>query len=479
LIATASCVPDPPAADGYGLRARLGDGEITLEWRQPGSTPVAVYEVQSLSSTGQWQPLMTTPSTTATVTEVVNRTRYRFRVRSAATGSSAAGTWSSVVDAVYVDLLLPTVRIDTEGDAPILDRENYVRGTMSLDPNGSGYAAYTGTLGIRGRGNSTWALPKKPYRMKLDSASPMMGIAAERDWVLLANYVDKSQLRTFAAGEISRATDLAYTPTFRHVEVVLNGEYLGVYQLTQHVEVGPDRVDVTRMSSSDIAGEAVTGGYLMEVDARLEENDEPGFRTGKSVPVVVKDPDPMTAEQRSYIRNHVQAFENSLFAPNFTDPVNGYRRYLDIDAFADHYLVQELAKNQDTFYSSTYFTKQRGDDRLRFGPMWDFDRSMGTTRTVEDLGPEGWRARTRGAWSTRLFQDPLFVDRVEQRWEQFLPSFATLPDRIESLGAELRPAIANDEARWDYSLAGTDTPEYLGDWLRTRITWIDQEFDTP
>ena len=153
---------------------------------------------------------------------------------------------------------------------------------------------------------------------------------------------------------------------------------------------------------------------------------------------MIKDPE-TTPQQWAYITNYVQAFETALFSPNFTDPVNGYRRYLDVDSFIDHYLVQEITKNQDVFWSSTFFTKERGDDLLRFGPVWDFDRSMGSLKGVVDLGPEGFRARGRGPWSSRIFQDPTFVAQVAERWQELRPTFATLPDLIMAKGAELRP----------------------------------------
>lgn len=478
LIASlaAACTP-PDDPDPYGLRPSVQDGHVLLEWTAPGATPPG-YEVQWRTDTVDWTSLGTTPGTSTTFDDVVARTRYTFRVR-----ATDSDTWSRAVPIWYVELVLPVLRIDTVGDAPILDRENYVPGTVTLEPNGSGFAPYTGTMGIRGRGNSTWTYDKKPYKLKLDTKSELMGLGAERDWALLANAVDESQLRTFAAMQASEMTDLPYTPAVRYIEILLNGQYQGVYLLTEHQEPGPDRVDITEMEDTDNAGVEVTGGYRLEIDGRLEENQEPGWRTAKNVPVVVKDPDPTTPEQWAYITTYVQAFENALFSANFADPVNGYRRYLDVDSFIDHYLVQELTKNQDVFWSSTFFTKERGDDLLRFGPVWDFDRSMGSLKGVVDLGPEGFRARGRGPWSSRIFQDPTFVAQVAQRWQELRPVFATIPDQLLAKGAELRPAIDNDLPVWNYpvnpGLDTTDTPEFLADWLVDRMAWLDTQYPPP
>lgn len=467
----AACGPPEPPKDVYGLRASLGDGAILLEWSAPPGTSGATYEVQYGAGAG-WTHLVTTSDTSATFSDVQDRADYWFRVR------TVQGSWGPAVRAYYVEPVLPVVRIETDGGAPIVDRSNYVRGSISIDPNGTAYDAYSGSMGIRGRGNSTWAYPKKPYRVKLDTKSPIMGIAAERDWVLLANYVDRSQLRTVAAMEASRATDLPYTPTLRHVEVILNGRYEGVYVLTQHNEVGPDRVDITEMSPSDIAGEALTGGYRLEIDARLEENAEPGFRTGRNVPVVIKDPDPAAPQQRAYIRNLVQAFEDALFSPAFRDPDTGWRAYADERSFVDHYLVHELTRNQDYFFSSTFFTKERGEDRFRFGPVWDFDNSMGTVRGAGTSPPEGWYARSRPRpWINRIFQDETLRQEIATRWEELKPSFEEIATLLEDLGDDLEDAVLNDAARWGYEPHETDEPEFLADWLTTRIAWIDEQLE--
>ncbi len=470
----ASCVPpdDPNAPNPAGLTTTLGAGAIDLEWAPSLGGTSFGYEVQFASATTPWTTFAHTDEPWVSFTDVTPRTRYSFRVRDGAAPGAAATGWSPQVNAVYVEPELPVLRIETEGRAPVLDRENYVRATMTLDPNGSGVAPYTGTLDIRGRGNTTWLAPKKPYRLRLDTKSALMGIASNRHWALLANYNDKSQLRTYAASEVSQATDLDFTPSYRHVEVILNGRYDGVYQLTEHIRTGSDRVDIEEMGPEDNSGVELTGGYLMEVDERLEQNFEPGFRTQHRVPVVVKEPDPMTPEQRAYITAHVAAFETALFSPSFADPVTGYRRYLDEQAFADHYLVHEIARNQDTFFSSTFFTKERGDDRLVFGPMWDFDLSMGVPGAPRTLEPTGWAHRNASPWVARIFADPGFTTTLEQRWAALAPQIADLPDRIEALGDSLQPAIGNDEARWGYTLDSQDTPQYVADWLRIRLDWM-------
>ena len=467
--------PQEPAAPGPAATARLADDALVVGW-SPIDGHNGMYEVQASTSTG-WVTFEQTALTSASYSDVQNRRTYSFRVRAAATGSTPPTDWGPVTSALYVDLVLPVMWIDT-GGAPIADKENYVPGSVQLDPNGSGYSPYSGTMGIRGRGNSTWTYPKKPYRLKLDTRSELMGMASERDWVLLANYIERSHLRTAVAMEASAATDLEYTPTTRHVEVVLNGRYDGVYVLTQHNEVGPDRIDIDSMGPGDVAGDAVTGGYLLELDFHLGESDEPGFRTAANVPIVVKDPDPMAAQQLTYIRSRVQAFENALLGAAFTNPSTGYRAYLDVETFIDHYLVQELTRNQDAFHSSTFFTKQRGDALFRFGPVWDFDRSIGTNGGAPTPAT-GWWVRTGGTpqhpWVPRLFEDPMFVQQVVQRWDELKPAFLQVVSGIPARGAALQPAVDNDAARWNYPIVHGDRPEFLVAWLQQRIAWMDAQ----
>lgn len=474
----AACAPDEPPPDPYGLRTTLTDGGIVLEWHAPEGSAADSYDLRWSTTGLTWTDLPRTSATTATFEGVADRTMYMFQVRSAATPSDSPGEWSPPAESLYVDLHLPVVRIETAGRVPILDKTTKIGATMRLEPNGSTYAPFEGTIEIRGRGNSTWNLPKKPYRVDLDVDSELMGMPSHDKWVLLANAFDRSQLHNWTAARVSEAAGLPYTPRSRHVELVLNGQYVGVYQLGEDPDrIDPNRVAITKMKKGDIAGTALTGGYLLEIDQRLEENAEPGFRTTHGVPVVVKEPDPAAPEQAAYIHQRVQAFEDALFSPDFADPETGYRAYLDVPNFIDHYLVQEVMRNEDAFWSSTFFTKDRGDDRFRFGPVWDFDLSLG--RTIISgftKPPEGFHVRGRMPWTTRIFEDPAFVAQVSQRWDQLRPLFAGIATQLEPYGTQLRPAIGNDEVRWDYTVEPFDQPQGVADFLNARIAWLDAQY---
>ncbi len=460
-----------------GIRAALtGDG-FELTWNASPGGSTHGYRLEYTEGDSDWQPLAEPSTNSYTFTGATPQTWYRFRVRTGFSPGATPTSFTGSIRRAFVEPVLPIVRIDTANFEPIVIKTKYLDATMEIDPNGTAFDAYQGDLRIKGRGNSTWQQPKKPYRLKLDDKSPIMGMASDKDWILLANHMDKSQVRTYAAEQISKSTDLAWTPTYRYVEVILNGEYLGVYQLTEKIEPETDRVDITEMEPEDISGEAVTGGYLLEIDDRLEENNEPGWRTPRNEPIVVKEPDPMEPEQRSYIRGFVNGFENLLFSDDYADPSTGYASLLDVEAFIDHWILQEVTRNGDSFWSSTFFTKERGEDKLVFGPMWDFDRSMGSPVTVREQPPEGWYAREHGHWVVRLFTDPAFVDQVHQRWDELAPSLQGLPAELEALAYALRPSVENDMVRWEYDIGPNDTPEFIRNWLEIRMTWMTAAFD--
>ena len=243
-------------------------------------------------------------------------------------------------------------------------------GTVTLD-------GVTRVTEVRGRGNSTWGWAKKPYKLKLEDDAALVGSREYDEWVLLAGYADRSSLRTAAAFAIAAQTRLQWTPRFRFVEVVLNGQSQGLYMLTEQVEQGKGRVDLP------------DDGYLLEINQRYLRDDEPGFRTRRGTPVAFKDPDEITKQQRREVRRAVSRFEKVLYGPDFADPETGYAAYVNVRKLIDWYLVEELFANQDSnFQSSVHFSWVPGK-RFVFGPVWDFDLSAGS-RWKASSQPDSW-----------------------------------------------------------------------------------------
>lgn len=381
---------------------------------------------------------------------------------------------------------LPVVTVDTENAAPVVSKDTYLNATVTI--TGPGAVAARPTR-IRGRGNTTWEQPKKPYRLNLGTAASLVpGLPADRDWVLLANYVDPSMLRTLIAMDLGvAATPMPWTPRFRYVQLVLNGAWLGVYQLGEHVKTASNRVAITTAAAGDTTGLAVTGGYTLEIDVRGYDAGDPGFITPQGVKVVYDSPGGSVPEQAAYISGHVQAFENTLYSASWLDPTTGYARYVDMQSWASWYLINELSMNQDSwFYSSCKFYKVRDTadamGKLYFGPLWDFDLSMGRqSGNAAQRPPTGWHTRTGAKWFNRMLDDPAFRTVVQQRWTPIKARLAaTTPSLIDAAAASIYYSQGRDQRAWtNPAVTGRDDPAAIKAWLTARAAWLDANLPTP
>jgi hypothetical protein len=327
---------------------------------------------------------------------------------------SSSGHLRAMVVKVIVFTGLPVVTVTTDGGAPVLNREDYVNATVDIyGGKDRPEHNFTATTQIRGRGNSTWSNPKKPYRLKLTTSASVFGFPADRDWTLLANYWDQALTRNALAFEVSRLLNRAYTPRCTPVEFVLNGAHLGSYQLCEQMESATNRIPAA-------------GGWLLEIDdlPRVDPADQ-YFRSPRldawsleSDPNpsvwVFKQPSAPTVTQRADVERDILAVEESIYGAGFADPDTGYAKFLDVDALISWYLTQELLKNNDAaFFKSVYLYRVPGG-RVTLGPVWDFDLAAGNYPF--DGGPTGWKIRN-SAWIDRLFDDRAFIDRLKTRWQ--------------------------------------------------------------
>lgn len=383
--------------------------------------------------------------------------------------------------------VLPVLRIDTAASAPIVSKDDYVTCTYTFDDQ----VVIAGR--VRGRGNTTWGNPKKPYKVKLDTATSLLGLPASKDFALLANYFDTSGVRNAVYFNVGARSDgLDYTPQGRFVELVVNGEYYGVYQLSQTVELAADRVNATAANAD--TGLGLTGAYLMEIDTRYVTAGDPGFTTTRGVMIAYDTPDGENATRAAYIADWVQDFEDALFASTWLDPTTGYAKYIDRDSFIDWYLCNELLKNADSkFFSSCKLYKTRDTatvpGTLHMGPLWDADLSMGLV--FADLGgsnasnaPTGWWTKT-AVWFNRLLTDPAFIAALKVRWAALSAAVKSPTDGIapfiDARMRELAQARGRDQTVWTGSspyqvgkLWRTEAAT-LKSWIATRIAWLDTE----
>lgn len=376
---------------------------------------------------------------------------------------------------------LPVVRVDTAGEAPIVSKDDYVAGTFTVapGPGGAPTDAYTGATEIKGRGNSTWTQPKKPYRVKLGKAAALLGLPSSKHWVLLANFLDKSAVRNAVAFEFGTKTSLAWTPKSRFVELVLNGKYVGLYQLVEQIRIDKSRINIDALAETDIVGDALTGGYHIERDARWSAAEEAGFVSTKAQqPFALKDPEVPAPEQLAYIKGYVDQTEASIFGAGFKDPATGYAAYLDVPSFIDWFLVHEFLRVNDAWYSSTNMYKPRLG-KLYAGPLWDFDYSMGSPSPSYSMPPTGAWVPTRSIWFKRLLEDPVFKAAVGARWAQLRPAATALPAYLESQRQLTAAAAANDLKVWGGKVLQADEAARVKAFLQARATWMDTAYPAP
>lgn len=269
---------------------------------------------------------------------------------------------------------LPTVCINTVNAEIPYDKENDIASNVIIIADGKINVA--ASAGVRERGNGSREFPKKPWRIKFDKKQqPLDAPAKAKKWTLINNYGDKTLMRNIVVFELARRVGMDYVPFCQPVDVIMNGEYKGCYQLCDQVEVNPRRVEITEMTPEDLSYEALTGGYLIEIDAyAYQEPAQSWFTTKKSTPVTIKSPkdDEIQTVQKLYIMSYFQKLEDGIYASDYKDENPGYFSIFDIDSFLKYFIVGELSGNTDTFWS-TYMHKERNDSRFITGPVWDVD----------------------------------------------------------------------------------------------------------
>lgn len=276
-------------------------------------------------------------------------------------------------EVLYQPTNLPTVVVHVKDNKEPQDKVNDLIASFSIISNdGKKELHQPGTFRLRG--NASMTFEKKPYRIKFDKKQNVLDAPAKaKKWTLIANYGDKTLMRNIVGFELSRRFGQAYTPYIQPVDVFVNGEYKGCYQLCDQVEVNKDRVNIEEMTPEDVSGENLTGGYFIEVDAYADQ-EKSWFKSRKGNPVTIKSPseDEIVPVQSAYIKDHFQKLENALYSADFVSETTGYRQYLDLESFLNHFLIGELNGNTDTFWSLNMY-KKRGDDKFYTGPVWDLD----------------------------------------------------------------------------------------------------------
>lgn len=419
---------------------------------------------------------------------------------------------------------LPIVVIATHGeheiDNPDRPRLHHPVYTMAFEPGADGLArlsdapAFHGRGGMHIRGNSTTDYDKKQYKLEIwdeddtDRDVALLGMPKESDWVVHAPYSDKTLMRNHLVYTWSRAIG-RYAARTRFCEVFIDwddeltaDDYVGVYVWMEKVKVGSDRVAVTKLRPEDEVEPAVTGGYLLLRDW-IRDEEEPKWITTSvyedEIRYVHPTWDEITPAQEGYIGGYLDDMEETLAGAGFADPTQGYAAFIDVDSFIDHHLIVELARNVDGFVLSTYMHKDR-EGKLHMGPVWDYNGALGNADYFEAWEPQGWHHQNPEfpadnpngyRWYERLFEDPDFQDRYAARWRELRQgpwaTEALLEDIDEAAALLQQGAVERNFQRWPVlgQYVWPNDPgheerttyqaeiDYLKDWLRQRLTWID------
>ena len=411
---------------------------------------------------------------------------------------------------------LPILQITTKGQ-PILD-EPKIKVQMRIVDNGPGnvndvkdtLSAFQGTIAMELRGRSSQRHPKLSFAVEtLDSAGQkgkavqLPGLPKEKDFVLTANHSDKSLLRNYMAytlfGQMGH-----YAPRVRFVDVMIDGDYRGVYLLGEKIKRGKDRVNISKLDADDNAGDSLTGGYIIKTDWAQGSNN--GGWTSNYYPMQgtelqewgfhYPEADDITEPQKAYIKSFVDSFEIAIDS-GWTDGEKGYAHYIDLKSFVDMMIMVELGRNVDGYWLSSYYYKDKNsvDAKLHAGPIWDYDLAFGNFEFYQGYSPAGWHWETYGKTSEHiprfwhyLAQEPGFQDLLKCRWTELRKNVLSLEHvyaLIDAAAKEIDASQQQNFAVWPILgqyIWTTPKPyeeDYAGEirrlkeWFLLRMTWMD------
>jgi subtilisin-like proprotein convertase family protein len=351
----------------------------------------------------------------------------------------------------FTDSNLPLVIINTNNQTIVDDPKIMV--DFGIIYNGVGnrnnmtdpWNNYNGKAGVEYRGSSSQSAPKKPIGIELWDVngnaidSSLLGMPKESDWILIANYYDKSLLNNTLTYHL--ASEMGwYAARHQHVELIINGEYQGVYILMEKIKRDNNRVDIANLQVTDIAGDDVTGGYIVKIDKGTGSGGA-GWTSSFAPDTAVNNQTiyfqyeypsefAIVPQQETYIQAYIDSFETALAGPNFMDTTVGYPHFIDVNSFVDFFLINEVSRNVDGYRLSTYLHKDKNSNggKLTIGPVWDFDLGWANANYCNGSDTTGWAydfaANCPGDywqipfWWDRLLQDPAFQDKVKCRWEE-------------------------------------------------------------
>ncbi|MBR0157213.1 MAG: CotH kinase family protein [Clostridia bacterium] len=390
---------------------------------------------------------------------------------------------------------LPKFYVTTEVPFSQIGKDEYVAASFVLTLGTKQYASgdYEGTGSIKGRGNTSWGQPKKPYSIKLDSKKSLLDIPKTKKYAIIPSYSDPSLIRNYMTYKSGLMLDgIGYVPKCEFVEVYLNGSYNGIYLLVERVSIESNKIDIEEANADEL-----TGGYFIEkdIDGKIDyANDQwfncPYWANQNKDYFVLKEPEPddanLLSDMLSYLENYMQDLHDSIMGTS-GEP---YTKYVDTASWIDFMIVQEIAKNIDgNLKTSCYMYKQAQDDHLYLTAPWDFDLAYGNPETTwnnadyqhndyydcpDAQSPADFMAINSSCpWFDHLYDDhEEFRAALMEKYADYRSTMIPFMLRtMDKQGAYLSEAAVRNDNMWGKDFdAGVAS---LRSWFTARVAWLD------
>lgn len=368
---------------------------------------------------------------------------------------------------------LPVLHINTVDNKPITSKTVYLPGSYWIEPNGLAEAEGYGSaenplqLEIKGRGNSSWKGEKKPYKIKLATKTPLLGMPKNKHWALMKYYEPNT-----AGMLLGEALGMPWTAHQRPIEVVLNDKYVGLYELTETNRIGKNRVDIWEQPDLNENPETVGGGWLVEVDNYSEPNQIKIQEPGCIMRVTYHSPGSLSTLQLNWLKNSMQDLCDAIYDTDKT--YSRWEDMMDVEAIAKYFIVSEVMDNPDAFHGSFWLHHDYGEgEKWVAGPLWDIAcaQRLKTNYT--------FRMKTSYTFTPHLIKglinDPEFCHAVRQAWQEFYPYKAN--EWLEDIEArfDYPEALEADYNRWKPANRPPqqERVETLRYWLSKNLAWFN------
>lgn len=440
--ATVEFMVDEP---GYSFNYNVGSPDCAVSLRRQDGSESDIFRITGISPTESEGTYSVTIADLGVSGDCEESVRFAMRLpQGTMVYSKPFIIKSNDFDGrIKVRTGLPVVYVDTEDGKEVVSKEDYLKAVFKINGMGRFGDLEEVPCSVRGRGNTTWTWPKKPYLIKFDKKQSIFGLPKHKRWILLANFMDRTLMRNLIAYKVGSMTSLDWTPHCQSVELVMNGKHVGNYLLIEQI-----RADSNRVPCED--------GFLLECDFHYDNEIQwiqtPGkcMQMQDGIPFGIKYPDyddGLTGLMLNEIKEYVRTVSEVIYGENFKDDSEGYVKYLDVKSFIDYWIVFEVMINHELGNPGSVFLHKSADGKLTAGPIWDFDWGV-LSYNVSPQARNGLVNRD-SFWYARLFDDPDFKAAVKSRWNELLPQLKTIPAFIDEMEKTLQTSAELNFKMWD------------------------------